>query len=65
MKGRNLSEVTMAGKAQTLTCTFFVGRERVDKLTDDQVNKMAQKIGEAMSSYYTAHPIEYQKIKGK
>lgn len=55
----------MAGKAQTLTCTFFVGRERVDKPTDDQVNKMAQKIGEAMSSYYTAHPIEYQKIKGK
>ena len=55
----------MAGKAQTLTCTFYVGRERVEKLTDDQVNRMAQKIGEAMSSYFTAHPDEYQKIKRK
>lgn len=48
-----------------LTVTFYVGRERVEKLTDDQVKRMAQKIGEAMSTYYTAHPEEYKKIKSK
>lgn len=53
----------MAGKQQKLTYTFYVGGKQVDKLTPEQMDKMAQKIGEAMSTYYTAHPEEYRKIK--
>ncbi len=52
----------MARKEQTLTCTFFVGGKPVEKLTPEQIDKMAERIGEAMSTYYTAHPDEYAKI---
>lgn len=50
--------------AKQLTCTFFVCGVPVEKITSEQAEKMAQKIGEAMSNYYTAHPEEYSKIKG-
>ena len=53
----------MARKEQKLTCTFFVGGKPVDELTPEQIDRMAKKIGEAMSIYYTAHPEEYARIK--
>lgn len=53
----------MARKEQTLTCTFFVGGKQVDRLTEEQCERMAEKVGEAMSLYYTAHPEEYAQIK--
>ena len=53
----------MARKEEKLTCTFFVGGTPVDKLTPEQLDKMAERIGEAMSTYYTAHPEEYARIK--
>lgn len=49
-------------KAQ-LTCTFYIGGKQVDTLTPEQRSKMAEKIGEAMSIYYTQHPDEYKKLK--
>lgn len=54
----------MAEKVKKLTCTFFVGGMPVKELTPEQLDKMAKRIGEAMSIYYTAHPEEYKKIKG-
>lgn len=54
----------MAKKTKKLTCTFFVGGMPVKELTPEQLDKMAKRIGEAMSIYYTAHPEEYKKIKG-
>lgn len=54
----------MAEKTKKLTCTFFVGGMPVKELTPEQLDKMAKRIGEAMSIYYTAHPEEYKKIKG-
>ena len=53
----------MARKEQKLTCTFFVGNKQVDKLTPEYLDKMAQRLGEAMSIYYTAHMDEYKKLK--
>lgn len=50
-------------KKEQLTCTFYVGGKLVDKLTPEQISRMAQRIGETMSTYYTAHPDEYKKIK--
>lgn len=55
----------MAEKAKTLTCTFFVGGKSVEKLTPEQREAMAQRIGATMSTYYTAHPEEYLKFKGE
>jgi hypothetical protein len=53
----------MARKEQTLTCTFFVGGKQVDRLTEEQCERMAQKVGEVLSIYYTAHPEEYSQLK--
>ena len=53
----------MARKEQKLTCTFFVGDKQVDKLTPEHLEKMAQRLGDAMSIYYTAHSAEYKQIK--
>lgn len=46
-----------------LTVTFHIGGKQVDKLTDEQLDRIAQRLSETMSLYYTAHPSEYQKIK--
>lgn len=48
-----------------LTYTIYVGGKQVDRLTPEQLDRMAEKIGEAMSIYYTAHPEEYRKIAAK
>ena len=50
---------------QKLTYTIYVGGQQVDHLTPEQLDRMAARIGEAMSTYYTAHPDEYRKIASK
>lgn len=50
---------------QKLTYSLFVGNQPVDKLTPEQIDKMAARIGEAMSLYFSAHPDEYRKIASK
>lgn len=52
-------------KEKKLTCTFFVGGKQVDKLTPEQTERMAQKVGEVLSIYFTAHPDEYKQIQDK
>lgn len=46
-----------------LTTTIYIGGKQVDKLTEEQCERMAQKLSEAMSLYYTAHIDEFKKIK--
>lgn len=53
----------MARKEQTLTCTFFVGGKQVDKLSPEHLDKMAQRLGEVMSLYYTQNITEYKQLK--
>lgn len=50
-------------KNTKLTFTLHIGGKQVDQLTDEQLEKMAQRLSETMSSYYTAHPKEYQQLK--
>lgn len=52
-------------KDTKLTVTLHIGGKQVDKLTDDQRERMAQRLSEVMSTYYTAHPEEYQQIKNQ
>jgi len=35
--------------AKELTVTLYVGNEKVDKLTDDQLDRMSERLSEAMS----------------
>lgn len=48
-----------------LTCTFYVGGKQVESLTPEQLDRMANRLSHTMSLYYTAHPEEYLKLKGK
>ena len=49
--------------AKALTVTFHIGGKQIEKLTAEQSERMAQRLSEAMSVYYTAHPEEYANIK--
>lgn len=53
----------MARWDKELTCTFFVGGKQVDKLTPEQTERMAERLSEVMSIYYTAHHDEYKKMQ--
>lgn len=49
--------------ANELTVTFYVGGERVDKLTEEHKERIAQKFGEALSLYYSRNIAEYARLK--
>ena len=49
-------------KGKELTVTLFVGGKQVDELTEEHLERMAQRLSKTMSNYYTAHLDEYQKI---
>lgn len=53
----------MAGNQKKLTCTYYIGGRQVDSLTPEYLDKMAQRIGETLSKFYSVHPDEYRKIK--
>lgn len=64
-------EINTQGKVKTpdlakdknkLTVTLYVGGERVEKLTAEQKEKIATRLGNVMSLYYANHPAEYKKI---
>ena len=46
-----------------LTVTLHIGGKQVEHLTPEQTNRIAERLTEAMSLYYTAHPDEYQNLK--
>ncbi len=50
-------------KETKLTVTLHIGGKQVDTLSADQSERMAQRLTETMSLYYTAHADEYAKIK--
>ena len=52
-------------KRRELTFTLHIGGKQVDTLTEEQREKMAQRLSEVMSIYYTAHPEEFKKLKSK
>lgn len=55
--------LVMSKKEKKLTCTFFVGGKQVDELSPEHLDKMAQRLGETMSIYYSQHPDEYKQLK--
>lgn len=50
-------------KDTKLTVTLHIGGKQVDTLTAEQSDRIAQRLSESMSLYYTSHSEEYQKIK--
>ena len=50
-------------KNKPLTYTFYLNGEKIDKLTEEQLDKMSENLSKAMSAYYTQHPEEYARLK--
>lgn len=50
-------------KNKKLTVTLHIGGKQVETLTAEQRERIAQKLSEVMSLYYSNHPDEYMKIK--
>lgn len=46
-----------------LTVTLHIGGKQVEKLTDEQCEKISQRLTETVSRYYSSHIDEYLKIK--
>lgn len=46
-----------------LTVTLHIGGEQVETLTEEQRDRLAERMSEAVSLYYTAHLDEYLKLK--
>lgn len=49
-------------KEKPLTVTLYIGGKKIDKLTEEQSEKMMKRLGEAMSIYYAAHPEEFKRL---
>lgn len=57
------SEARFGGSKKKLTVTLHIGGKQVEKLTDEQCGKMAEKLSETMSRYYSANPGELKQMK--
>ena len=60
-RSNNFTEASM--KQKPLTVTLHIGGKQVDKLTDEQCERMTKRLSEVMSRYYSVHPEEYRRIK--
>ncbi len=48
-----------------LTVTLYIGGQQIDNLTAEQCKRMARRLNDTMSLYYTNHFEEFKKIKTK
>lgn len=46
-----------------ITVSFHIGNERIERLTEEHKERLAQRLSETMSRYYTARPEEYLRLK--
>ena len=46
-----------------LTVTLHIGGKQVERLTDEQCEKISQRLTETVSRYYSSHIDEWLKIK--
>ena len=52
-------------RRKELTFTLHIGGKQVEHLTEEQKDKMMQRLSETMSRYYTVHFDEFLKLKEK
>ena len=50
-------------KNKPLTFTLHIGGKQVETLTEEQREKMSQRLSETVSRYYSLHPDEFLKLK--
>jgi phenylpyruvate tautomerase PptA (4-oxalocrotonate tautomerase family) len=53
----------MARKPKPLIVELYVGDQKIEALTEEQKQRIADRLSERMSDYYTQHPEEYAILK--
>lgn len=53
----------LAKRKKELTVTLHIGGKQVETLTTEQRNRIAERLSETMSVYYSLHSAEYRQIK--
>lgn len=56
--------IVLGDSMKKITVTLHIGGEQVEKLTPEQVQKIADRLSESMSEYYTARPEEFKRMQG-
>ena len=49
-------------KRKEITYSIYIGDKKVDKLPEDYVDRMMERVGEVMSLYYRQHPDQYRRL---
>ena len=57
MQSRNIAK-----EKKKLSVEIYVGGKKVETLTEEQRNRVAERFGKALSLYYSNHPEEYEKV---
>jgi hypothetical protein len=52
-------------KNTKLTVTLHIGDELIESLSPEQCERIAERLSDVMSKYYTLHPEEYRLIQTK
>ena len=60
---QNTTHPTTTKGRKELTVTLHIGDRQIETLTEEQRERMAQKLSETMSRYYSLHPDEYKRMK--
>lgn len=50
-------------KEKKLTVTLHIGGKQIESLTAEQSDRMAERLSETMSLYYSNHLSEYKQVK--
>jgi hypothetical protein len=50
-------------KQKPIKVTLYLGEKQIQSLPQEHKDEMSKRLSEQMSTFYTAHPQEFQKIK--
>lgn len=50
-------------KKQPIKILLYLGDKQIQSLPQEHKDEMSKRLSEQMSTFYTAHPQEFQKIK--
>ena len=64
-KGRLHTPDLAKEKKKELTVTLYIGGKQIDTMTSEQSERMAKRLGEVMSTYYSLNNSELAEIKDK
>ena len=53
---------SIAKEKKKLTVSIHIGGKKVETLTEEQRERIAERFGKALSLYYSNHPEEYQNV---